>query len=261
MPSPVLRIVLSRAREVSPCAPVCASGVPLRVSVRLRGTLRVHPSPPPQVSADGGPSALQAAWGTAAEGAGRVTTATRRGAAAGRDAQLQDLTTGVTLQRFASFVAVLSGVALLMRRAVRSMRPRGAAVMSPLPPLAMMSASGEPDPRDNSAPEAEAPRDPYPAPSSPAEYVFGRPGEFARDLELLGTSPRRVLLSVGASAALGLGGNFLGVTSSLLSTLPQVLAPPLPPHPPPPPASMKSLSPHDSPTMQQHNAQTRRHKE
>jgi len=55
-----------------------------------------------------------------------------------------------------------------------------------------------------------------------ATYIFGRPGEFKSDLQMLGTSPRRLLLGVGAASGLGFVANFLGVTDNLVSINPKL---------------------------------------
>ena len=57
-------------------------------------------------------------------------------------------------------------------------------------------------------------------PKDAVEYVFGKPGEFERDMALLGTNPRRLLLF--GSLALGIAGvgDLFGVTSALLTASP-----------------------------------------
>lgn len=56
---------------------------------------------------------------------------------------------------------------------------------------------------------------------SMSEYVFGRPGEFARDLNRLGSSPRRFFIQTGVVApSVALAGNLFGCTSALLAALP-----------------------------------------
>ena len=70
---------------------------------------------------------------------------------------------------------------------------------------------------DDLAPAADAAGEP---PKDAVEYVFGKPGEFERDMALLGTNPRRLLLF--GSLALGIAGvgDLFGVTSALLTASP-----------------------------------------
>lgn len=59
------------------------------------------------------------------------------------------------------------------------------------------------------------------APVTPLEYVFGKPGEFDRDLRNLGSNPRRFFFQVGfVIPAVALLGNVFGCTSALLGVLP-----------------------------------------
>ena len=56
--------------------------------------------------------------------------------------------------------------------------------------------------------------------SSVGEYVFGRPGEFQRDMALLGTSPRRIALYGSLGVGIAAVGDLFGVTSAVLSASP-----------------------------------------
>mmetsp|Transcript_16430 Transcript_16430/g.53492 ORF Transcript_16430/g.53492 Transcript_16430/m.53492 type:complete len:303 (+) Transcript_16430:24-932(+) len=51
-------------------------------------------------------------------------------------------------------------------------------------------------------------------------YLVGKPGELDADLRLLGTSRRRILEAVSLAAVIALAGDFLGMTSALLSAAP-----------------------------------------
>ena len=77
--------------------------------------------------------------------------------------------------------------------------------------------------RGEDQPEPETTSQPLLEENTPtlSEYVFGKPGEFKKDLNRLGSSPRRFFFQTTIIApGVALAGNLFGCTSALLSHLP-----------------------------------------
>jgi len=82
------------------------------------------------------------------------------------------------------------------------------------------SARADTTPIDASPPAPPIDASP-PAPVDAATYVFGKPGEFQRDMEAMGTSPRRLAAFGFLGLGIALAGDLFGVTDALLNAAPE----------------------------------------
>lgn len=83
------------------------------------------------------------------------------------------------------------------------------------PRSSVFSLKNKDDDKENEAPEKTQHEDSIGCPRRP------HPFDIERMMQMMGTSPRRIFLSVGSSMTIALIANFFGITSSILSQLPE----------------------------------------